>query len=680
MSRTLTPALLIGALFVAPALAAEPPTLEALAMRPIVRDIDLSPSGKHIAVHRLRGRGEKYGVFVYETEKLDAKPYVLASEHADITGFDWANNERLLISTRQLVEVPGNRAGYNNPGIGAPGKVKTYAFKLLSVGLDGGRWIELPRKKEITRFASETFAARLNSPEVVSRLPDEKDWVLIEWRNAGSGSELFKVNIKNGRLKSVFKQSDRFSGYEVDEDQEVRIRESYNKDDTVTLWFRLKGSKEWKEWITWDVVTRRSIEFLSFFREAGEDVFNKVLALASHERDTEGVFLYDLEDLTKPPELLFGVERFDASGVLLRDTDGDEVSDVVGFTYTGDGPTLYYIDAAEAALQKSIDAALPPQHYNRIIDRAADDKYIVIRSQAAREPGRYYLLTTGDDGAKSLALLGASTLFGPEQLGEQRAFWYTARDGMKLHAILTLPTSGEPPYPLVAHPHGGPWSRDSLHWVSEFWDEWPQVLATRGYAVLQPNFRGSTGFGAAYRDAGDKEWGYKMQDDVDDGALHLVKEGLADPARLAIFGWSYGGYSAMVGALRNPNIYRCAIPGAGVASMELIIKERKDNRATEVFQGPSVAGLSPIKEAQKVNVPVLLVHGDADLIVDVKHSDMFARALEKHAKPHRYLRLTGAAHRVDTLGYEHNLEFYGELLNFLATDCNLPTPTNPTSR
>ncbi|MCE2390652.1 MAG: S9 family peptidase [Proteobacteria bacterium] len=341
---------------------------------------------------------------------------------------------------------------------------------------------------------------------------------------------------------------------------------------------------------------------------------------------------------------------------------------MVGFTYESDRPRIYYVDEEEAALQKSIDAGLPPGNLNRIVDRADEDKYIVIRSKGPREPGRYYLLKD----KTSIEAIGHAAAVEPEQLGEKRAIWYTARDGRRIHAILTLPPFGEPPYPAVVNPHGGPSSRDGLFWNGAWWDEWPQLLATRGYAVLQPNFRGSTGYGTEHFRAGAGEWGLAMQDDMDDGMLHLVREGIADPERMAIFGWSYGGYAAMVGSLREPNIYRCSIPGAGVSSMDLIRKEEWRHRFSEVLQR-SRGGVSPIELVDRVNVPVLLVHGDRDLIVDIKHSDLFAAELKKHGKPYRYVRLIDAAHTVDTLGYEHLMEFYPAMLDFLADDCGFRT-------
>ncbi len=645
-------------------------------MRPIVRDMDLSPSGDHLAVMRLLGRGRNYVVDVYETEHIDKKPHTLGSEHMDIVGVVWANDERLLIRTRQPVEVPGRRIGYNSAGIGGPGKVKTYAYKLLSVGIDGGRWVELPSKSNITRFAFETFVQRLFSPRIVSRLPAEEDWVLIEWFNSEeNGTEVFKVNVNNGQPRPVFKFSRDYGGYVFDKDGEVRVRDRVNhNDNTITLQFRTRkeaGWSHWTDWLTWDVDEDRYVEILGF----QPPDYNKAYVLWTRDRDTEGIYLFDMNRPDAEPELLFATNRYDASDIKTacisqKCVDGEEDPQLVGFYYVGDGPRIHYIDEAAAALQQSIDAALPHGNFNNIHDRAAQDKYIIVHSMGPRDPGRYYLMRDRE----RIQLLGSASAIEPEQLGERKVLWYEARDGMKINAVLTLPTSGEPPYPTIAHPHGGPRSRDSLHWNSSFWDEWPQLLATRGYAVLQPNFRGSTGFGFEYYTAGNKQWGYKMQDDVDDGIRHLIEQGIADPERLAIFGWSYGGYSAMVGSMREPNLYRCAIPGAGVSSMELIDKDTWRYRFRDVIQKWR-GGLSPIRHMDDVNVPVLLVHGDRDLIVPIKHSDMFARELDKRGKPYKYLKLVDAAHTVDTLSYRHYLDFYRTLLDFLANDCGLQRTT-----
>ena len=657
---------MMGAGLLANPVQAATPLLEKFAMPPLVRDVDLSPDGNHLAVMRMPGPGQHYVVDVYLTEHLQQDPHTLGSKHMDIIGFSWANNERLLIQTRQPVEVPGRHVGYNTPGIGRPGKVKTWAYKLLSVGLKGGRWVELP-SKPIARFAAETFQNRLFSPRIVNGLPDEDDWVQVEWLNtAGTGIEVFKVNIKNGQTQPLFQFSADYFGYQYDSDGEVRIRHRTSRsDDTIALQFRLKGEKTWQDWLSFDAAQRRFLSVVGF-----TDDPNKVYVRWAKDRDTEGIYLYDLNLASGAPELLFAIDGYDSGGpvtacISAACKDGDEAPRLVGFSYVSDAPHIYYIDEAAAALKKSIDLALPGGQYNAIIDRAASDKYIVIRSIGPREPGRYYLLTD----STRIQLLGRAAELEAAQLGTRKFLWYETRDGLRLNAILTSPPEGKPPFPTVAMPHGGPQSRDSLHWNGSFWDEWPQVLAAHGYAVLQPNFRGSIGFGQAYFEAGDGQWGYRMQDDVDDGVRHLIEQGIADPARLAIFGWSYGGYSAMVGSLRKPNLYRCAVAGAGVSSMDLIRKDTWNYRFHDVLQKSQQGGLSPLEHMDDVNVPVLLIHGDRDLIVPIKHSDLFAAALKKRGKPYKYLRLEDAAHTIDTLSYQHYLDFYGTLLGFLAQDC-----------
>ena len=648
--------------------AQEPPPLEAFAMRPIVLDVDLSPSGEHLAVVRLPGQGERYVIQVFRTADMAAPPYTLGAERMNIIGINWANDQRLLVRTRQPVEVPGRRVGYNSAGVGLTGRVKTYAYKLLSVGLDGGRWIELPSKSNIARFASETVVQRLASPNLVHRLPDEDDWVLIEWFGSNDvGTEIFRVNIEDGRSESLLQLSSSYGDYRFDYDGDLRIRSvAARNENRIYMEYRLKDETEWNEWLSYDVDERRPLSVIGFV--PGEP--NQVYMLSAQDRDTEGIFLYDMTTPEAAPELLFAIDRYDVGNVVTACIsraciDGEEDPRLVGFYFVGDAPRIYYIDDAAELLQRSIDKALPPDNFNAIHDRAADDKYIVIHSTGPKEPGRYYLLTD----KQQLQLLGQTTAIEREQLGESRVIWYEARDGMLLNAVLTLPPGGEPPYPAVANPHGGPQSRDSLHWNSSYWDEWPQLLATRGYAVLQPNFRGSIGFGYDYFAAGDRQWGYKMQDDVDDGMQFLVEQGIADPDRMAIFGWSYGGYSAMVGAMREPNIYRCSIAGAGVSSMELIAKENWNYRFREMFQRTR-GGLSPITNMDDVNIPVLLIHGDRDLIVPIRHSDLFALELERRNKPFRYEKLIDAAHTVDTLGFDHNMQFYTAMFDFLENDCN----------
>jgi dipeptidyl aminopeptidase/acylaminoacyl peptidase len=238
------------------------------------------------------------------------------------------------------------------------------------------------------------------------------------------------------------------------------------------------------------------------------------------------------------------------------------------------------------------------------------------------------------------------------RLGAVRSLSYLARDGTPIPAYLTLPPGATPRgLPLVVLPHGGPEDRD----LGGF-DWWAQFLATRGYAVLQPQFRGSTGFGREHRLAGYRQWGGRMQDDVSDGVRHLVATGVADPNRVCIVGASYGGYAALAGAAFTPELYRCAVSVNGVSDLPSMLADvarvsgRTSNRLAYwkdhigVASDPDVAGRSPARAAAAVRAPVLLLHGTDDTVVLPAQSQKMAAALAAAGKPHRLTLLPGEDH------------------------------------
>jgi len=234
----------------------------------------------------------------------------------------------------------------------------------------------------------------------------------------------------------------------------------------------------------------------------------------------------------------------------------------------------------------------------------------------------------------------------------------------------TVPKVGKKPFPLVVFPHGGPHVREVI-----LYDEWAQLLANRGYMVLQPQYRMSLNYGMdhfldAFIDG--SQAGRKMQDDKVDGALFLVEKGFADPDRMAMFGWSYGGYAALVAASRTPQIYQCVIAGAAVSNMHRQANDflNRDDGIGEIWREVYLYGaVQPTEEVSKVNVPVLLIHGSVDHRVLLRQAKMYLKELKKYNKPHKYVELEGAGHFSNTLFYHHQLELYTEITEFLANDC-----------
>jgi dipeptidyl aminopeptidase/acylaminoacyl peptidase len=199
---------------------------------------------------------------------------------------------------------------------------------------------------------------------------------------------------------------------------------------------------------------------------------------------------------------------------------------------------------------------------------------------------------------------------------------------------------GEAPHPAVVMPHGGPWARDN-----NTFDTWRQFLADRGYVVLQPQYRGSFGFSQTLWRAGDREWGGKMQDDKDDGAAWMVEQGIVDADRIAMYGFSYGGYAAMAAIVRDNPPYQCAISGAGLSELRTFERVTFENsRFNREFQNPTVAGLSPLERVDNASIPILIFHGNRDQIVPIEQSEKYHAALVRAGKDSRYVEITDYGH------------------------------------
>jgi dipeptidyl aminopeptidase/acylaminoacyl peptidase len=237
-------------------------------------------------------------------------------------------------------------------------------------------------------------------------------------------------------------------------------------------------------------------------------------------------------------------------------------------------------------------------------------------------------------------------------------------EGLVLPGYLTLPVGVEPKnLPAIVLPHGGPYSRDSWGY-----DPLVQLLASRGYAVIQVNFRGSTGYGKAWKEAGFQGWGTVMHEDITSAARWLIAQGVADPKRLCIVGWSYGGYAALLGAIKEPGLYRCAASIAGVTSLGQLQRDREiyygGSDATRNQTGTEdLAESSPVRLVDRMQVPVLLVHGTDDMQVRVDHSKRMAKALEQARKPAELVLIEDGDHSLSRAAWRETL--YARLTRFL---------------
>ncbi len=602
--------------------------LDAFTMMPVIRSVSVSDDGRRIAILRSTTKLGDYVIEIRETNNLSKKPIVLGANKMMVSSVTWLNNDRIGVSFRQILKQ-GSRKRWVNE------------FAITDANGKSG-WLIPTKSKKIAGFS------------IIDKLSDNKDEILVETDvNRNYIPDVIRYNIKTGRSVTVMRGNTKIQGsFIADHDGEIRAASGWNLSDrTIDLYVREKGSSKWQVIHKISPEKRENYSFAGFSKENP----NEVYVNANMGEDKTGIYLYNIET-KKYSERLFGLKSVDSNGVLFS-----KKGDFLGFSYISKTYKRYFTDENEKALYDGLKPLFKGKQIS-IISRSDDDNALVIRTSSSKDSGSYYLLTN----KKKLEKIGERLpLLDKDKLADVKYISYKARDGRKIRAYLTLP-KGNGPHPAIVLPHGGPWVRDTI-----VFDEWSQLLAYHGYIVIQPNYRGSTGYGLEHWIAGDKNWGLTMQDDLDDAALFLVEKGLTTKDKLAMFGWSYGGYAAFAGSMRENNIYQCTVAGAGVSDLNRINATLNESRFLQKLQRPTLKGVSPLDQVEKVNVPILVIHGDIDGRVPIKHSRQFVDELKKYNKDYKYIELKDADHFYDTLFYNHKTRFYSELLDWLDNKCGL---------
>jgi dipeptidyl aminopeptidase/acylaminoacyl peptidase len=345
--------------------------------------------------------------------------------------------------------------------------------------------------------------------------------------------------------------------------------------------------------------------------------------------------------------------------------------ELIGLRVDGDRPETYWFRDQEARIQATLDRALPGAV--NVVRRLDEGRYAV-RSRSDRDPGTFFVFDTN---ARQLKEIGRPYAWiRPEQMGRTELLRYAARDGLEIPAYLTLPAGKEAKkLPLLVWVHGGPWARD--HWG---WDPEVQFLASRGYAVLQVNYRGSTGFGRKHLVSSFRKLGQEMQNDLTDGVEHLVKTGVADRSRVCIGGGSYGGYATMMGLVREPGLFKCGINVVGVTDLfwwldlgytdfNAFDAEASGAWLRMTVGNPSSDGQmmrenSPRLQAGKIKAPVLFVHGGGDMRVPIKHAEGMRDAMKDKELPFEWVVYPEEGHGF--LKESNRSDYFRRMESFLA--------------
>lgn len=633
-----------------------PPTAEDFSRTAAIRNVTVSPDGKHIAAIR-SDDGVRSVVSIWSTDNM-GKPAINigCGERSDCQGVQFVKNDRIGVVVRQLV---------------TSGKDKDYRFRLMITDLEGKDW-----KTTTGDDQNSTQAA-----QVLDLLPkDPKNILVMTYEGA------FKLNVYTGSLAKIYNRSDKFFGEQTDNNGEIRARQTADYEGGrlyVAQYVRNPKTNSWTELFRYFAADRARMDLIGFTEDP-----NIAYVQTNQGRDKAAIILYDI-DARKPLETAFEIKLFDASGVRTSRAAKD-VGRLLGFNYDAASVEDFWVDPQLESLQKGLRKALGikttkltwvdiasgdkanlaiPDGADATLNSWSDDfKYAIVVKSGPSTPPEYYLLT---DGGK-LTLLGKQrpwmTPAKLEALGNTRLIQYAARDGLMVPAYLTSPNPalyGPGPYPTIVTPHGGPWARDYLGWDGS---GWTQYFASRGYAVLQPQYRGSDGWGQKLWRAGDNEWGQKMQDDMDDGAKYLIAQKIAAPDRIAMHGYSYGGYAAMAASVRPGGIYQCAVAGAGVAELDLF-RERLNQGWLREAQRPTIGGLQPLDHADKVSIPIFLYHGELDTTVPKSQSERFVAAVKRAGKPVKYLELKNMGHQYNKWEPGQVGQVLGAIDSYLRTEC-----------
>jgi dipeptidyl aminopeptidase/acylaminoacyl peptidase len=597
-----------------------------------VTDVAISPDGHYLAEVVLIENRRAVLVVDRQANPVRVTPVLRDIDNDfDIKWCSWATNSRLLCSYH---------------GVQYRDRLPINFTRLVAVDADG---------KNASVLLSSAGGGGQFEDRIIDWNPGEPDTVLVEAdenllagkmlepgtkvygpTTTGAYPAVFAVNVVSGRTRVVVHSFRPILHFISDFHGTPRVGYGLSPGSKTFEYYARTGKNEaWRHLLKYEAFAQGNL--LRPVAINAEDA-SHVYAMGDYQ-GLNALWSVDLTD-TQPPQLVYSNIRADVAAPLLL-KDGH----LFGALYQTERPHVYYSDSTFAARMASVDAALPDT-FNAVIDASADRTLLVVRATSDVEPGSYYLFDTRK--AELVRIARANPALDPTQLGRMLPISYPARDGTSIPGYLTKPPGAAADHlPLIVMPHGGPIARDN--WYYFFLQ---QFLVNRGYAVLQMNFRGSSGYGDQWFRSAHQDWGGLTYGDIIDGVHWAISSGVADPNRIAIVGWSFGGYAALLASVRDSDLFRCAISIAGVSDLSLLESEGQSflNRSVQREQigldSAKLEAASPRRHAADVKIPLLLVHGDKDPQVNVEQSESMISALRSAGKTDEFIEIKGADHQL----------------------------------
>ncbi len=581
----------------------------------------ISPNGKYVSL--MQPFESRMNIFVKEDGK-DELTQITFEKDRDIAGYFWANDNRILY----IKDEGGNED-----------------FKLFAVNIDGSN------SKCLTCFEGVRT-------QIIDDLEDIPEEIIVGLNKRDPRVfDPYRLNIVTGELMILAENPGTIMGWITDHDGKLRAAVAVEGGVNQILLYRDTEDQEFDTILNTTWKDSFEPKFFTFD--------NKMMYAASNlGRDKQEIVIFDPKSKTEV-EVLYKNTEVDVTGL----SYSRKRKVLTAAHYTTDKQHKYFFDEDSKNLYAKLEELLPGYEISISSSNKAEDKF-VIRTYSDRSRGAYYLYDLENEKLEKVA--DVSPWLIEDQLAPMKPIQYTSRDGLIIHGYLTLPKGREAKnLPVVINPHGGPWARDNWGFNPEI-----QFLANRGYAILQMNFRGSTGYGKEFWLKSVKEWGKTMQDDITDGVNWLIEQGIADKDKIAIYGGSYGGYATLAGLTYTPEVYAAGVDYVGVSNlftfMNTIPPYWEPMRAMlyELVGHPEndsalLAAASPVMHVDKIEAPLFIAQGANDPRVNKDESDQMVEALKARGIEVEYMVKDNEGHGFRN--EENRFDFYRSMEKFLAT-------------
>lgn len=603
--------------------------------------LQLSPDGEYIAV--LSPVGTRKNIVIMETKGLKNIRAVTSLTNQDIAGFFWANNKDIVFT----MDSDGDES-----------------FSLYKID------ISKKNSKVVLLVGSTVGMSGIRSATVVHTLPEDPEHIIVQYNGRNIKSpDLYKLPLdsywnsrrdKNSKMKLIAKNPGNVQGWLLDNAGYVRGAVSL---DGLKGQFLYKNKK--------DDEFRVLQEFSPLdegFSPLAFDFDDETLFVASNiGRDRAAIYKYS-PDKNKLGEMIFSHDEVDVTGLMMS----NHQKKLLGVSFIYEYPEAIYFDKATNKMMQGLHQAFPNKQVN-ITSQTKDESLNILLVNDDQDPGSYYLYNRKTGGVQFL--VSRMAWLQPSDMSPMKAIKFTSRDGLTIHAYITIPKDSDGKnLPLIVNPHGGPFG------IRDMWGYNPehQFFASRGYATVQVNYRGSGGYGRNFEQAGyGGKWGAEMQNDLTDAVNHLVKSGVADADKVCIYGASYGGYATMAGLTFTPDLYKCGINYVGVTDVGLLFtsmpkhwESGRDLMKIQIGDPDDKAlmdRMSPLAHVDKIKAPLMIVHGAKDPRVVKQHATDLRDKLEDRGitlTDNEWIMKKNEGH-----GFrkeENNIELYTKMEKFLA--------------